>query len=140
MCRYNLEFTGFSSNEPGYIRWTWTATHIGPPYEEYENCIDINGGSPTATQLAAPTSTQLAAPTSTPVILTPTSETSSTRPYRKSLHKRPKLNLQTCSQNGSFKCDNNAFLTCDNNKWIRRNCAEGTICKEIQNSIICDYP
>lgn len=147
MCKYNLEFTGFSSNEPGYLRWTWTATHIGPPYEEYENCIDINGGTQTTTQVPStrgtPTQTTTQVPNTRGTPIQTSTREQNTVPSStpiKFLHKRPRPYTQVCSINGSLKCDNGAFLTCDNNKWIRRECAPGTICKEISNSIVCDYP
>jgi hypothetical protein len=52
MCRYDISFDKALPPSSGYLRWNWIAQHIGPPYEEYENCVDVNinrGNSSTST-------------------------------------------------------------------------------------------
>ena len=38
-----------------------------------------------------------------------------------------------------MKCNGESFDTCANGVWINRACAPGTACKQVGNSIVCDW-
>ena len=47
----------------------------------------------------------------------------------------------TCNNdnNGHMRCKGESFDTCVNGVWINRICAPGTTCKQVANSIVCDW-
>ena len=44
-----------------------------------------------------------------------------------------------CTNMGEMKCDGNGFNTCIYDNWVFRECAPGTTCKQLENTIICDF-
>lgn len=50
----------------------------------------------------------------------------------------PLLNNK-CTNTGEMKCNGSGFDTCIYNNWVFRNCAQGTTCKQLPDTIICDY-
>ena len=44
-----------------------------------------------------------------------------------------------CTKIGVMKCNGNGFSICSYGIWVFRNCARGTSCKQLPDTIICDY-
>ena len=44
-----------------------------------------------------------------------------------------------CDRVGQMKCNGSGFDTCVHNTWVYRSCGAGTGCKQLGESIICDY-
>jgi len=50
-----------------------------------------------------------------------------------------RITVGDCKE-GEMKCSGkDGFNTCNFNKWVWRSCSVGTICKQFENSVICDY-
>lgn len=46
---------------------------------------------------------------------------------------------KTCYNIGELKCNGNGFNTCIYGNWVFRECAPGTTCKQLKDTIICDF-
>jgi hypothetical protein len=44
-----------------------------------------------------------------------------------------------CTNIGELKCNGNGFNTCIYGNWVFRNCAPGTICKQLPDTIVCEF-
>jgi hypothetical protein len=153
MCRYDLSFdvqSNFPANT-GFLRWHWIAQHIGPPYEEYENCIDVNlnGGidyhtlpqtrsSPTSSPSQTTSKSQSTSRTPTPTETEECLETPTERPRTRSKTRKGKTLSTVGCINGEMRCKGSGFETCNFNEWVWRECGTGTTCEESQNGIVCN--
>lgn len=163
MCKYHITFpiTESIPSGPGFLRWMWTAQHIGPPYEQYENCIDVTVDSDTPPPKAAPL------PKTTQSTLTNTLTPTKTRSHvRSHTRKQPRSTTKYdatdvyCDETvvtrpsptiarsidskdsctlGEMKCDGNQFGTCVHSNWVWRMCAPGTTCTQQGTSIVCGW-
>lgn len=149
MCRYDLSFdvqSNFPANA-GYLRWHWIAQHIGPPYEEYENCIDVNLNgvqSSTGTPTLSTSTSVRPSSTSRRIVLTQqttpntTEDCLETTTERRSKTRKGKTLSTVGCTSGEMRCKGSGFETCNFNEWVWRECSTGTTCQESQNGIVCN--
>ena len=125
--------------------------------EHILNAVDfsINPPQPQPPQYTPPQPTQQSPvythpqPPQPPPVYTPPQPTVYTPPQpqytppQPTVYTPPQQSPSVCAcnndKNGYMKCNGESFDTCVNGIWINRACAPGTACKQVGNSIVCDW-